>query len=64
MALDVAHPKTLARLASATAYRFSILRINCSVLDAGHNDDYPAFAIMRVPREQKGGGGSSTYSIL
>ena len=41
--LGVAHPKTLARPTSAAANRYSILGIHRPVLDAGYNDDHPAF---------------------
>ena len=52
--LGVAHPKTLAHP----------VRINCPVLDAGHNDDHPAFRECESRGRRRGGGGGSTWSIL
>ena len=55
--LGVAHPKTLARPASAVANRFSILGIHRPVLDAGHNDDHAS------SRDKDGGCRSSPRAI-
>ena len=60
--LGFAHPKTLARPASAAANRFAILGIHRPVLDAGLNDDHPAFQQCEC-RGRRGGGRGAERSF-
>ena len=53
-------PKNVPRPASAAANRFSILEIHRPVLDAGHNDDHPAFQKYEFTEEGREGGGKSS----